>query len=193
MEDANQPNSGNEPTSTQNDGVKKVEMSQEDFDALINKKYAKGAESAKAKMFESLGVQDEESLKAIIQKQKELEESQKTEMQKNTEAMEALKAENEKLMKERDANKAQATVNAMAVKHGIKDVDYFSYELKKANVGEDFNEDEFIKNLKESKPYVFGQKPNTDFSSNKENQGTSLKDKVAGKSFKELRELQKNL
>ena len=60
MENTNQPNSGNENTSTPTDG--NVNISQEQLNDLINKKYAKGAEKAKADLLESLGIPDVDTL-----------------------------------------------------------------------------------------------------------------------------------
>ena len=191
MENTNQPNSGNENTSTPTDG--NVNISQEQLNDLINKKYAKGAEKAKADLLESLGIPDVDTLKSVLDKHKEYEEASKSELEKAQEQLATLNAEKEKLAQDLEAKNKQATLNAIAVKHGVKELDYFALELSKVQNGEDYNEEQFIETLKQSKPFVFGQSVNTDNSSNSGGQAKTLADKVQGLSFEELRKLQNSI
>ena len=191
-------NNGGQDSNTpaNNGGTAQVTMSQEDLNNLINGKFAKGAEKATNELLKDLGVDSTEALKGIIDAKKEQDDKNKTELEKVNEQLEALREQNNQLEQEKNKANAQATVNAMAVKHSVKDVEYFAYELRKVQGGEDFKEEEFISNLKKNKPYVFGQStgtPNTDNSSNNGGQPNTLKDKVKGMSIKELRAMQKNL
>lgn len=173
MDNETNQNSVNENTSTQET---KVEMSQEALNALIDKKYAKGAEKAKTDLLESLGLDSVDSLKSMVEKTRQNEESQKTELQKMQERLEAIEAEKQSLAEKAEMANARATVSSMSAKHGIQDTEVFELIYNTTSKGEGFNEDEFITKLKESKPYLFASQakatPRTDNSSN--NQGNPL-------------------
>ena len=175
MENANQPNSGIEVTQPEQD-VKNVEMSQEALNALIDKKYAKGAEKAKTDLLESLGLDSVDSLKSMVEQTRQNEESQKTELQKMQERLEAIEAEKQSLAEKAEQANAKAAVSSMSAQHGVQDVEVFELIYNTAAKGEGFNQDEFINQLKESKPYLFASQakatPKVDNSSN--NQGDPL-------------------
>jgi len=186
-----QTNSGNENTSTQTDG--QVTMKQEDLNTLINSKFAKGAEKAKKELLESLGVENEDVLKEILEAKKAQDDANKTELEKLKEQLDTIQKEKDEIAQDLDSTKKKASLNSMAAKHGVKEIDFFDMELRKAQKDEGFNEDEFIESLKKSKPFVFGQSVNTDNSSNSGDEPKSLKDKVKGLSFEELRALSNNI
>lgn len=172
-----------------------VTISQEKLDSLINEKFKKGAEKANAKLLEELGVDSIDSVKDILKAKQEADEAAKSELEKLQEIAEAERTSKEALSQEINKLKSKNTLNEMAIKHGIKEADYFALELKKANVGENFNESEFIESLKESKPFIFGEtkKVQTDTSGNTKDDPNDLGSKVANLSFKELQQLQANL
>lgn len=182
---------GNENTSTQTDGH--VQMSQADFDALIGKKMGKASDKARNDLLTSLGVNSEDDLKMIIEAKKQIDEANRTELEKLQELLSTANAEKDKLAKDLEATNKQATLNAIAAKHGVKELDYFALELRKVQSSEDYNEEQFIATLKQSKPFVFGQSVNTDNSSNSGGQPKTLLDKVQGLSFEELRKLQNSI
>lgn len=193
MDNATNQNADNENTDTQNNKSGEqnasINMTQDQLNELINKKYAKGAEKAKAELLETLGIDSVDNLKSLIEQQKAQEEAQKSELQKAQEQLEVIQKEKEAL--EKQANEAQRKSNivSLAAQHGITDVDYFEFEYSKKSKGEDFNADSFIEGLKESKPYMFGQtkKPKTDNSSNNQQNGEVDLSKL---SFNELKALQ---
>lgn len=180
MENADQTNSGNENTSTQTDG--NVNMTQEQLNELINKKYAKGAEKAKADLLESLGVRDVDTLTDILDKHKEQEEASKSELEKAQGTLATLTQERDKLLTDMKQTQFNSNINALAAKEGIKEVEYFTMEYSKASDAEDFKVEDFISNLRESKPFVFGQQvstpPKTDNSSNSKGEPASWSERV---------------
>jgi hypothetical protein len=185
MENTNQPNSGNENTLA----PKQVEMSQEALNALIDKKYAKGAEAAKAKLLEELGVDSVDSLKETIDAQKTLDEAKKTELDKANEQLEAIVADRDRLATEADKAKKQGNINSLAAQHGIKDVQYFEYLYNQQSGQEDFS----METLLEANPVLQGgvkTAPKTDTSSNKTDPSNN---NYEGLSFKELVKLQQTL
>lgn len=180
MENADQPNSGNENTSTPTDG--NVNISQEQLNDLINKKYAKGAEKAKADLLESLGVRDVDTLKSVLEKHREQEEASKSELEKTQESLATLTQERDRLAAEMKQTQFNSNINALAAKEGIKEIDYFTMEYSKASDAEDFKVEDFIGNLRETKPFVFGQQvtapPKTDNSSNSKGEPASWSERV---------------
>jgi len=187
MENTNQPNSGNENTSTPTDG--NVNISQEQLNDLINKKYAKGAEKAKADLLESLGVPDVDTLKSVLEKHKEHEEASKSELEKAQELLATLTQEKDRLTAEMKQTQFNSNINALAAKEGIKEIDYFTMEYSKASDAEDFKVEDFIGNLRESKPFVFGQQaptpPKTDNSSNSKGEPASWSERVKNATTKQ--------
>lgn len=174
-----------------------VKLSQDKLNKLINEKYAKGAEKAKAELLESLGVDSVDSLRNVLSKYKELEDSQKSEAQKLAEAIEAKDKELNEVKSLLDTTKTKAEINSIASKFGFVDEDFLEFEYKKAKAVEDFELDKWIENLKESKPYLFktDTKPvlKTDMSANKA-QTQSLSERIKNaKSQKELDVIYKEL
>lgn len=183
----------NKNTDQQSEGIKNTDNTQAEFEKGFSKGFAKASEKATAKILEELGVSNIDELKAMQARQKEIEDASKTELERAKAEADALKEEMARFAKEKSEAEAKATVNAMAAKHGIKDVDYLSFALK--NAGGEFDEETFINDLKENKPYLFGQpsRPRTDFSPNNGNPPSTVKDKVKGMTMEELRKFQNSL
>ena len=78
--------------------AKKVEMTQAEFDAKFNSSFGKGATKATADMLEDLGVDDMDSLKAILKAKNDADEASKTELQKAKDALEASELINKDLV-----------------------------------------------------------------------------------------------
>lgn len=180
-----QTNSGNESTSTQTDGQNVVSMSQSDFDTLIGRKIGKAKENAVKDLLDSLGLENLDTFKAQISKQKELEEANKTELEKaNSVLLEkdnTIKALQDKLSQlENDSN-----INSIAMKHGIKEVDYLRYELDRASKVDDFNQDEFISKLIETKSHLLGIENYTPSVSNPPSQN-NLKGTISRLQFEKM-------
>ena len=185
--------SGNEPSTQDAKQEEKITLSQEELNALINKKYAKGAEKAKNELLGELGVKDADELKQIIEAKKQQEEASKSELEKIQEQLEAERIAKADLEKDLNATKKQASLSAMAAKHGIKELEYFDVVLSKEQNKEDFDEAAFIEKLKTEKPFIFGVAPKVDNSPNTTDEPKSLKDKLGTMSFEELKKLQKTL
>ena len=186
---ADETNQNSEQEQTQAQETRNVEMSQEALNALIDKKYAKGAEKAKADLLESLGLDSVESLQSMVNKSKEADEANKTEVQKLQEQLEALNAEKDNYAKEAIKAKTKAEVSSLSAQNGIQDVEVFEMLYTNASQAEGFNQEDFINSLKETKGYLFGKQsaPKTDTSSNRENAPTDLQSRIKNaKTRKEL-------
>ncbi len=159
----------------------KVTLTQADLDNLINSKFAKGAEKATKTLLESLGVESVDTIKSMMDKQKELEEANKSELQK---ALDVMKAKEDELLntkKELDAFKIKTAVSNIALQYGITDLDYLEYQYNRQSSSEGFSVDSFINGLKENKSSLFNdvQKPTvkTD-TSNKQGDPRSFEERV---------------
>ena len=138
-----------ENTSTPKDGeVKKVEMTQEQLDNLINKKYATGAEKAKAELLNELGVENVDTLKEVLDAKKQQDEANKSELEKLQEQLQTINSEKESLANQYETFKKKAEIERLAFKNGIDDVEYFEFKYNKASSNENFNADEFINEFK---------------------------------------------
>lgn len=157
---------GNNPTTKGEETT--VTMTQAKLDELINSKFGKGAEKAKAELLQELGVSDVDSLKGIIQLQKDAEEANKTELQKMQEQLEAMKSEKEAIEKKAQEANLTSEIAKLAALHGVQDIEVFEVLYKNASKGEGFDGTSFLESLKEGKPYLFGvpTKPRVDNSSN---------------------------
>lgn len=153
---------------SQNGNDTKVTMSQADLDTLINSRFAKGAEKATKQLLETLGVESVDALKDAITQKKQLEEQSKTELEKALERINALESEKSSVLNEMNTFKQKAEVSSISVKYGVKDVEVFEMIYNTQQKGEDFNVENFINGLKESKPYLFIEqiKPRVDNSKN---------------------------
>ena len=174
----------NENTEAQNSGVN---MTQEQLNELINKKYASGAEKAKAELLNSLGVESIDSLKSIIDERKAQEEANKSELQKMQEQLQNIQAEKEQIAKEAQVAKQKAEINALSAKHGITDVEVFEIMYENASKAEGFDSEGYVNSLRDTKPYLFGQnapKTKTDTSSN--NNQNPLNKQTLAEQAKEL-------
>ena len=172
MENANQTNSGSEnttaPENVGNEAVSKVEMTQDQLNDLINKKYAKGAEKAKTELLDSLGIESVDNLKAMIEAKKAQEEADKSELEKMQEQIQSIQAEKEALVKEAATARSKAEISSLSASNGVKDVEVFEMLYSSASQGEGFDKDAFVNGLRETRPYLFGQvaTPKVDNTSN---------------------------
>ena len=156
---------------TENGGDSEVSMTQEKLNSLINEKYAKGAEKATNELLSSLGVEDVDSLKNIIQSKREQDEANKSDFEKAQETINELQARLEASTSTLAEMQESNEINSLALKNGIADAEVFKLLYSNAKNTEGFNSDTFIEGLRESKPYVFGQTqvatPKVDNSANK--------------------------
>ena len=171
----------------------KVEMTQEELNLLINKKYAKGAEKAKIELLAELGVDNIDSLKQSLSKQKEIDEANKTELQKAQEYIKSLQEAKDNIEAEANKLKSQIAISSMAAKNGIKEVDVFEILYDKEKNKDDFNAESFIEELKVAKPYIFGVSVKTDNTSIAKTEPKSFADSLKGLSIRELEKLSKNI
>ena len=158
-------------TSSEIGGENIVQMSQEKLDSLINGKFAKGAEKATNELLSSLGVEDVDSLKNIIQSKREQDEANKSELEKAQETIAKLQADYENAQNTAKQAQELNEINSLALKSGVADTEVFKLLYSNAKSAEGFNPDVFIEGLRESKPYIFGQQtvvtPKVDNSTNK--------------------------
>ena len=138
-------------TTTAEEKPRIVQMSQSDLDALIDKKYAKGAEKANSKLLEDLGVTNVDDLKTIVTTYKEAEEKNKSDLDKANDTINTLNGTITELTNKLGQSQTESKINKLAVDNGITEVDYFKYEYEKASKKEDFEEAKFVTNLLESK------------------------------------------
>lgn len=141
--------------------VKKVEMTQDELNTLINKKYASGAEKAKAELLTELGVENADILKQLLADKKAQDEANKTELEKLQEQLNALTSERDKLANNLTETQKKAKLNELALKNGIDDVEYFEYRYNKSSSLEGFDEAKFLEEFATKKA-----PPKTDSSSN---------------------------
>ena len=164
---------GNENTQTQNTNSgndTQVTMSQEQLNNLINGKFAKGAEKAKTDLLNELGIDNVDTLKEVLEKQKAQEEANKSELEKLQEQLEAEKVERERLANSLSKTTKQAKLNKIAAENGIEDVDYLEYQYDKNSTNEGFDEKAFIEGfVTKNKKSV-----NVDNSSNQNNDANKL-------------------
>lgn len=194
MENATNQNAVIENTTAQdenvgNEAVSKVDLTQDQLNDLINKKYAKGAEKAKTELLESLGIESVDTLKEMIEAKKAQEEASKTELEKMQEQLQSIQAEKEALAKEAATAKTKAEINALSASNGIKDVEVFEMLYATASQGEGFDKDAFVNGLKETRPYLFGQvqTPKVDNTSNNKQKPLDFAQRVKNaKTQKEL-------
>ena len=158
-------------TSSEIGGENIVQMSQEKLDSLINGKFAKGAEKATNELLSSLGVEDVDSLKNIIQSKREQDEANKSDLEKAQETIAKLQADYENAQNTAKQAQELNEINSLALKSGVADTEVFKLLYSNAKAAEGFNPDAFIEGLRESKPYIFGQQtvatPKVDNSTNK--------------------------
>lgn len=174
--------------------VEKV-FTQDEVNHIVKKRVGEDSEKITKSILGDIGVESLDSLKEIINAKHEAEEAEKSELQKLQEAMDTREAEKLELDKKYAELQKQSNLNAMAAKHGIKELEYFNLELQKQ--GEGFNEAEFVEGLRESKPFIFGEsvkKVTTDTSGNTPQDPQSLDALIAGiKDIRDLEKLQKTL
>lgn len=166
-----------EVTTTQDNvgEVKKVEMTQDELNSLINKKYGQGAEKSKAELLSSLGVESLDSLKEIIEAKKQQDEASKSELEKMQEKLDAMQSERDNLLKQFEETQKKNKISQLALQNGIEDVDYLEYKYNKASSQEGFDESKFIEEFKGTSQSALKQTPKVDTSSNKQNE-VSLQD-----------------
>lgn len=151
--------------------VNEVVISQSKLDSLIDKGFSKGANRAKSELANMLGVDSIEQAQELINAKRETDEANKSDMDKAAELIQTLNNTIEGLEANNKQIKADATIQQVVSKNGIKDADYFKHLLAQASVTEDFDQSAFIEQLKGDKPYLFNggdiQPKKVDSTSNK--------------------------
>ena len=143
--------------------AKKVEMTQEEFDTKFNSSFGKGAAKATDTLLADLGVENLDSLKAILKAKTDADEASKTELEKALEEVEALKIIREDLVSQGKKLEETNHINKLASKNKVKDVEYFEFKYSQAKASENFNEDTFIESFNTTNPVA---PPSTDVSLN---------------------------
>lgn len=138
--------------------TKTVTMTQEEYDRKFNDSFGKGASKAEKTLLSDLGLDNIDSLKTIVTSHKESEEKNKTELQKANETITTLQSTIDGLNGKVKGLETTSTINSLAAKHGITEVDYFNYEYDKASKVEGFNADEFVTGLVKDKGALLGVK-----------------------------------
>ena len=153
-----------ETTSTLTDGKETmVTITQEKLDSLINDKFSKGAKKANETMLQELGVENLDSLKAILKAKNDADDAAKTELEKALDTVEAMKNINSELLSKGEKLAETNHINKLASQNKVKDVEYFEFKYSQAKASENFNEDTFIESFNSTNPTVA---PKTDNSSN---------------------------
>ncbi len=166
----------------------KVTITQEKLDSLIREKFKKGAEKANTDMLNDLGVDDIDSLKAILKAKNDADEADKTELQKALDAVEAMKTVNESLISKGEKLEEKNRISKLASDNKVQDVEYFEFKYSQAKASNDFNEDTFIESFNKGNPAT---PPKTDTSSN--NGGNPGGKDLRSMSIKELKAHQATL
>ena len=149
-------NSGNENTSAQKKSDEVVTMSQADFDTLVGRRMAKASKEATNELLSELGVESADTLKELLEQKRLQDEQSKTELEKATELNQSLQNQLEELNTQLQKTKEDNEIQSLANKHGIKEIDYFKFELSRAEKTEDFNMDTFATSLIETKGHLLG-------------------------------------
>jgi hypothetical protein len=173
-----------------------VVISQSKLDALIDKGFSKGAKRAKSELTEQLGVDSFEQARELILAKKEADDANKSELEKAAELISTLNSTIEGLETNNQKIQADMAIQKVVSDNGIKDADYFKHLLAQASRSEDFNQDEFITDLKGVKPYLFkgadNQPKKVDATSNRASLDVGERVKGA-KTMAELRALQNEI
>jgi len=176
--------------------INEVVLSQSKLDSLIDKGFSKGANRAKSELAEQLGVDSIEQARELINAKRETDEANKSDMDKAAELIQTLNNTIEGLEANNKQIKADATIQQVVSKNGIKDADYFKHLLATASATEDFDQSAFIEQLKGDKPYLFNggdvQPKRVDSTSNKASLDVSERVKGA-KTMAELYALQNEI
>lgn len=176
--------------------VNEVVISQSKLDSLIDKGFSKGANRAKSELANILGVDSIEQARELINAKRETDEANKSDMDKAAELIQTLNNTIEGLEANNKQIKADATIQQVVSKNGIKDADYFKHLLAQASATEGFDQSTFIEQLKGDKPYLFNggeiQPKKVDSTSNKASLDVSERVKGA-KSMAELYALQNEM
>jgi len=132
-----------------------VVLSQSKLDALIDKGFSKGAKRAENEVAKSLGVDDLEQARLLIQAKRENDEAQKSDLDRATELNSTLNNTIEGLEGKLKSMEIDFAIQRAVSHNGINDADYFKHLLQQAARSEDFEEGSFIESLKTEKPYLF--------------------------------------
>lgn len=160
-------------TDTPTHESKKVEMTQEEFDAKFNSSFGKGAAKANAELLAELGVENLDSLKGILKAKADADEAAKTELEKALDAVEAMKTVNAELISKGEKLEEKSRIAKLASSNEVKDADYFEFKYSQAKKADDFNEKAFIEDFVKGNPI---KPPKTDDSGNeRERQGKDLR------------------
>lgn len=137
--------------------IKKVEMTQEEFDTKFNASFGKGAAKANADLLESLGVENLDDLKVIVKAKTDADEASKTELEKVQGLLNSERDKSIDLESRLNLNIANTEVQDFALDSGIDNskMRYFKMDYAEAKKSEGFNKDNFIEELKEREPSFF--------------------------------------
>lgn len=138
---------------------KKVEITQDKLDSLINGKFKDGATKATKDLLETLGAESVDQVKTLLKAHKDSEDSNKSELQKIVDANGDLTKQIGTLTEQLANAKSNTQVSDLAAKHGIKEVDYFKHVYSSASKAEGFNEETFITELLAAKGELLTGKP----------------------------------
>lgn len=174
--------------------TKEVVLSQSKLDALFDKAFRKGAKTASSDLSEQLGVDSIEQAKELIEAKRKLDEEQKSDLEKSQETIESLTKTIEGLENSNKEILTNMEFQKVAMDNGIKDADYFKHLLMQAKKAEDYNEADFISELKTEKPYLFGVQETKKVDAQTSKQTLDVSARIKGaKTIAELNALQNEI
>ena len=174
--------------------TKEVVLSQSKLDALIDKAFSKGAKRASGDLSDQLGVETIEQAKELIEAKRKLDEEHKSDLEKAQETIDTLGKTIESLEVSNKEIKVNMEFQKVATDNGVKDADYFKHLLTQAKRSEDYNEADFISELKTEKPYLFGIQETKKVDATSSKQTLEVGERVkSAKTMKELYALQNEM
>ena len=159
---------------------KEVVLSQSKLDALIDKAFSKGAKRASGELSEQLGVENIEQAKELINQKRQYDEDNKSDLDKAEETINTLNKTIEGLESSNKEIKVNMEFQKVATDNGVKDADYFKHLLMQAKQSEDYNEADFISELKTEKPYLFGMQETKKVDATQSRQTLDVSDRIKG-------------
>lgn len=153
---------GGKGSNGEGDDAKTVTITQDKLDGLINDKYKAGASKATEKLLSDLGFDSVDMLKDTLKTAKDITDGNKSELQKALDNVNDLTKVNEGLQTKLSNIESQNKILTVAGDNGVKDVELFSMLYKDASTKDDFDSDKFIRDLKESRGYLFTEVDNND-------------------------------
>tara|TARA_R110002020_G_scaffold166393_4_gene354374 strand:+ start:732 stop:1316 length:585 start_codon:yes stop_codon:yes gene_type:complete len=174
--------------------TKEVVLSQSKLDALFDKAFRKGAKTASSDLSEQLGVESIEQAKELIEAKRKLDEEQKSDLEKSQETIETLTKTIEGLESSNKEILTNMEFQKVAMDNGIKDADYFKHLLTQAKKADDYNEADFISELKTEKPYLFGVQETKKVDATTSKQTLDVSERIkSAKTIAELNALQNEI